>query len=121
MADGVTQDMLDSLEDAGLTGLALLADELRFPAASEAPLLGPGDFENLTFGVLASEVQTAGRDRARCPSGRDSVPAWPDEAQAMETSWPPYLRNDRERPCRSSPPTPCCGRAPPCSSPTPRS
>ena len=88
VADAVTQEMLAGLDDAGLTGLAVLADELRFPAAAEAPLLGPGDFANREFAMFPSQVQ------AQAVKALGARPA--EEAQARETSWPVYLRNGLE-------------------------
>ena len=59
VADDVAQDMLASLDGTGLTGLALLADELRFPAGAEGPLLDAGDFDGLAFGIMPSNAQSA--------------------------------------------------------------
>jgi TRAP-type C4-dicarboxylate transport system substrate-binding protein len=85
VADEVTQEMLAGLDDAGLTGLAVLADELRFPVAAERPLLDPSDFENRAFVIYPSRVQA---DAVTALGARVA-----EEASARETSWPPYLSN----------------------------
>ncbi len=59
LADPAIQDQLDDLAPAGLTGLALLADELRFPVGITRPLLAPADYHDARFGV-GPGIQTEG-------------------------------------------------------------
>lgn len=85
VADPVAQEMLAGLDEVGLTGLAVLADELRFPAAAQEPLLEPDDFANREIGAFPSRVQA----EALTALGARVT----DDAQARESSWPPYLAN----------------------------
>ena len=52
-----TGHMMQSLDDAGVTGLAVLAGALRKPVAVEAPLGGPDDWRGVTFSTFDSALQ----------------------------------------------------------------
>lgn len=59
--------MLPSLNQLQVSGLGLLADGLRKPAAVDKPLLGPNDWRGIAFGsyrssVLASSIRALGAD-----------------------------------------------------------
>jgi len=54
---GVTDQMLQGLEDIGVTGLGILAGALRKPVTVQEPLLGPADWQGITFGTFNAEGQ----------------------------------------------------------------
>jgi TRAP-type C4-dicarboxylate transport system substrate-binding protein len=54
------RDLLSALGPLGLSGLAVAADEIRFPAATTHPLRTPADFAGLRFATVASDVQSEG-------------------------------------------------------------
>ncbi|HET6713345.1 MAG TPA: TRAP transporter substrate-binding protein DctP [Actinomycetota bacterium] len=54
---GVTDQMLQGLEDVGVTGLGVLAGALRKPVTVKRPVLGPSDWQGITFGTFDSEGQ----------------------------------------------------------------
>jgi TRAP-type C4-dicarboxylate transport system substrate-binding protein len=54
---GVTDQMLEGLEDVGVTGLEILSGALRKPVTVEGPVLGPDDWRGITFGTFNSEAQ----------------------------------------------------------------
>jgi TRAP-type transport system periplasmic protein len=54
---GVTNDMMEGLDELGVLGLAVLADGLRRPISVDAPVLGPADWKGISFGTLKSEGQ----------------------------------------------------------------
>ncbi|HSF27264.1 MAG TPA: hypothetical protein VLC50_07080 [Actinomycetes bacterium] len=87
--------LLPSLHSIGLTGLALVADELRHPAGVLNPLLSPKDFHGLTFGTVASGAQSDGiRALGATPSVK---PIWQAAASGQlggfETMWWTYTAN----------------------------
>jgi TRAP-type C4-dicarboxylate transport system substrate-binding protein len=49
--------MLAALKPLGVSGLAILGDELRVPISVHDPLLAPRDWRGLTFGTYRSKVQ----------------------------------------------------------------
>jgi TRAP-type C4-dicarboxylate transport system substrate-binding protein len=53
-------ELLGSFEPLGLSGLAVAADEIRFPAATTHPLRTPADFAGLRFATVASDIQAEG-------------------------------------------------------------
>ena len=55
IANGVTDEMLEGLDELGVSGLAVLADALRRPTSVDAPILGPADWQGISFGTLKSE------------------------------------------------------------------
>ena len=55
---GMTEQMLDGLEDLGVVGLGVLPDGLRKPVGVTGPILGPADWQGITFGTLTSNSQT---------------------------------------------------------------
>ena len=54
------RDLLSALGPLGLSGLAVAADEIRFPAATTHPLRTAADFAGLRFATVASDVQAEG-------------------------------------------------------------
>ncbi len=56
--DPLAGRMLASLRPHGLTGLALLAGELQYPASHDRPLQSPGDFHGRSFGVSRSPLES---------------------------------------------------------------
>lgn len=57
MESGVTDQMLEGLEDVGVTGIGVLAGALRKPVTVERPVLGPVDWRGITFGTANSDGQ----------------------------------------------------------------
>jgi TRAP-type C4-dicarboxylate transport system substrate-binding protein len=95
--DPATQNLLASLSPKGLEGLAVLADELRHPAAATKPLLAPADFRDLRFGTQASQVQEAAlRSLGALPETfRAPHPPDTDGLDALETMWWTYRANSQ--------------------------
>ena len=56
---GIPAEMLESLDQLDVTGLAVLADGLRKPIAVKQPLLGPADWRGVTFAAFRSRGQAA--------------------------------------------------------------
>jgi TRAP-type transport system periplasmic protein len=54
---GVTDQMMQELEDVGVVGLGVLADGLRKPIGITGYILGPADWRGITFGTLRSNRQ----------------------------------------------------------------
>jgi TRAP-type C4-dicarboxylate transport system substrate-binding protein len=54
---GITDQMLQGIDDVGVTGLKVLAGALRKPIAVKKPLLGPADWRGISFGIFKSEAQ----------------------------------------------------------------
>ena len=90
------QDLLDGLHGSGMTGLAVLADELRFPAGADGPLLSPEDFQDLTFGVMPSNEQSAAVTALGARPRAISVPNLPGVG-GLETMWWTYARAGQQR------------------------
>jgi TRAP-type C4-dicarboxylate transport system substrate-binding protein len=57
IASDIPGQMLASLGELDLTGIAILGDGLRKPIAVERPLLGPGDWLGITFAGFRSQSQ----------------------------------------------------------------
>jgi TRAP-type C4-dicarboxylate transport system substrate-binding protein len=57
ISSGITQEMLQGLDEVGVTGLGVLADGLRKPIAVDRPLLSPGDYRGITFETFRSDGQ----------------------------------------------------------------
>lgn len=53
----ITEEMMGKLEDLDVTGLGVLPDGLRRPASVDGPILGPADWQGITFGTLMSNAQ----------------------------------------------------------------
>jgi TRAP-type C4-dicarboxylate transport system substrate-binding protein len=51
--------MLPSLDELGVTGLAVIGNALRFPSGVDAPFVGPDTYAGTTFHVFSSQVGTA--------------------------------------------------------------
>ncbi len=56
---GITEQMMEGLDGLGVTGLGVLPDGLRKPIGVTGPILGPADWEGITFGTLRSNGQAA--------------------------------------------------------------
>lgn len=54
---GITEEMMQRLDELGVVGLGVLADGLRRPIGVTAPILGPADWRGITFGTLRSNGQ----------------------------------------------------------------
>ena len=54
---GVTDQMLQGLDDIGVTGLGVLAGALRKPVTVDGPVLSPEDWRGIRFGTFNSEGQ----------------------------------------------------------------
>jgi TRAP-type transport system periplasmic protein len=54
---GITEQMMQRLDDLGVAGLGVLPDGLRKPIGVTGPILGPADWQGLTFGTLRSNGQ----------------------------------------------------------------
>jgi TRAP-type transport system periplasmic protein len=54
---GITDQMMEGLDDLGVVGLGVLADGLRRPIGVTGPILGPADWRGITFGTLMSNGQ----------------------------------------------------------------
>ena len=95
----VAERMLEGVDAVGLTGLAIMADELRFPAAAEGPLLDGADFKELAFGIMPSNVQAAAVDALGAEAEGMSLPHPPDTdgLAGLETSWRTYVTNGQHR------------------------
>jgi TRAP-type C4-dicarboxylate transport system substrate-binding protein len=54
---GIPERMLAGVKPLGVSGLAILGDELRVPISVHHPLLAPREWRGLTFGTYRSKVQ----------------------------------------------------------------
>jgi TRAP-type C4-dicarboxylate transport system substrate-binding protein len=54
---GITEEMMQGLDDLGVIGLGVLPDGLRKPIGVTGPILGPADWQGITFGTLRSNGQ----------------------------------------------------------------
>ncbi len=54
---GMTEEMMEGLDELGVHGLAVLADALRRPVSVDAPILEPADWRGTSFGTLKSDGQ----------------------------------------------------------------
>jgi TRAP-type transport system periplasmic protein len=54
---GITEEMVEGLDDLGVVGLAVLADGLRKPIGVTGPIRGPADWRGIAFGTLMSNGQ----------------------------------------------------------------
>lgn len=54
---GITDQMMQGIDDVGVTGLGILGGALRKPITVDGPLLGPADWRGITFGIFKSEAQ----------------------------------------------------------------
>jgi len=94
VADALADDLLAELRPVGLTGLALAADQLRFPAAAARPLLEPADFDRLVFRTAASHAQEDGlRALGARPRVSTRLPGQLEGFDAVETMWWTYVHN----------------------------
>jgi TRAP-type transport system periplasmic protein len=54
---GITEQMMEGLDELEVVGLSVLADGLRRPIGVTAPILSPADWRGITFGTLRSNGQ----------------------------------------------------------------
>ena len=54
---GITEEMMQGLDDLGVAALGVLPDGLRRPIGVTGPIVGPADWRGLTFGTLRSNGQ----------------------------------------------------------------
>jgi TRAP-type transport system periplasmic protein len=54
---GITDQMMEGLDELGVVGLGVLPDGLRKPIGVTGPILGPADWQGLSFGTLMSNAQ----------------------------------------------------------------
>jgi len=59
LRSNLTHEMLTGLSAIGVTGLALLGDELRLPIGVQHPLRAPADWRGLSIGTFRSDTQAA--------------------------------------------------------------
>jgi TRAP-type transport system periplasmic protein len=78
---GVTDDMMEGLDELGVIGLGVLADGLRRPIGVDAPILGPADWRGITFGTLSSEGQV---EAIRALESDPSEIFGPDRKEALD-------------------------------------
>jgi hypothetical protein len=55
--EGITDEMLNGLDDLDVVGLAVLPDALRKPMGVEGPIVTAADWQGITFGTLGSNLQ----------------------------------------------------------------
>jgi TRAP-type C4-dicarboxylate transport system substrate-binding protein len=84
--------MRDLLGPLGLSGLAVAADQIRFPAATTHPLRSPADFAGLRFATVASDVQSKGLRAlgARPTTELNEHALTSGQLDAIETMWWTY-------------------------------
>jgi TRAP-type C4-dicarboxylate transport system substrate-binding protein len=78
---GVTEDMMEGLDELGVEGLAVLADALRRPVSVEAPILSPSDWKGTSFGTLKSDGQV---EAIRALGGDPMEIFGPNREEALE-------------------------------------
>ena len=54
---GITEQMMRGLDGLGVAGLGVLPDGLRKPAGITGAILGPADWQGITFGTFRSNGQ----------------------------------------------------------------
>ena len=54
---GITEEMMQRLDELGVVGLGVLPDGLRKPIGVTRPILGPADWRGIAFGTLRSNAQ----------------------------------------------------------------
>jgi TRAP-type C4-dicarboxylate transport system substrate-binding protein len=80
---GVTEDMMDGLDELGVRGLAVLADALRRPMGVDAPILTRADWKGTSFGTLKSHGQV---EAIRALGGDPMEVFGPNRREALENS-----------------------------------
>jgi TRAP-type C4-dicarboxylate transport system substrate-binding protein len=91
--DDVADEMLGSLEPLGLTGLGIVADQLRMPAAVAEPLLTPEDFSGLVMRTASSLIQVEALRALRADPTTQGHPADREGVDGVETMWWTYEAN----------------------------
>jgi TRAP-type C4-dicarboxylate transport system substrate-binding protein len=82
IASEIARDMLDGLDEAGVTGIAVLANGLGKPIAVERPLLSPADFDGITFQAYRS---TTSADAIHALGASQSEAIGPHRAAGLTT------------------------------------
>jgi TRAP-type transport system periplasmic protein len=92
----LTRELLGELRPLGVLGLALTADEIRFPVGVHGPLREPADFQDLTFATFASGIQSDSLEAlgATPVSGIDSNAIEAGTIGGFETMWWTYNEHD---------------------------
>jgi TRAP-type C4-dicarboxylate transport system substrate-binding protein len=91
--DPLGRELLGSLRPLGLTGLALAADQMRFPAGIEKPLLTPADFKGLRLRTTLSDVQWDGVRALGAQPTADNLETPEEPLGGVETMWWTYQSN----------------------------
>jgi TRAP-type C4-dicarboxylate transport system substrate-binding protein len=78
---GVTEDMMEGLDELGVRGLAVLADALRRPMSVDAPILERADWRRTSFGTLKSDGQV---EAIRALGGAPMEVFGPNREEALE-------------------------------------
>ena len=92
--DAAVEHELAGLNANGLTGLTLLADELRFPVGIAHPFLSPNDYSGARIRTITSRIQSSGI--AALGATPTDVPIQPDAQPPLsgfETMWWTYQAN----------------------------
>ncbi len=84
LADRTVTQHLDGLREAGLVGVALIADNLRVPVGTAGPLLGAEDYSHAMIRTPRSDVQSSG---LRALGARPSSNAFDETMDGAEVSW----------------------------------
>ena len=90
LADDEVRGRLDALEAEGMVGLALLADELRFPVGVRGPLLSPQDYQGKRLRTVASDVQS---ESLAALGASPTSEGFEPTMDGAELSWWTYLVN----------------------------
>ena len=54
---GMTDEMMEGLDDVGVMGLSVLAGGLRKPIGTDGPIIAPADWQGIGFGTYTSQGQ----------------------------------------------------------------
>jgi TRAP-type C4-dicarboxylate transport system substrate-binding protein len=101
LASDIPAEMLPSLDQLGVSGLAMLADGLRKPISVEAPLLTLEDYEGITFTSTLSDthsesIRALGANAAVAIAQDRSVGLRNGEIQGFEMNLLAYRTNDNQ-------------------------
>jgi TRAP-type C4-dicarboxylate transport system substrate-binding protein len=87
--DPLSKSLLDSLSPVGVTGLALMADEIRHPVGVSKPLLHPEDFKGIIFQTFPSGAQEEAIRALGATPTSDAIQVMVDQHAlgGFETMW----------------------------------